>query len=123
MFDWLKSINLGQWLIFVSIILGLIIVILTILLIFFKKTGRENAAKQVEKILFFVKTIHDLVLSAETHENWSGQERRDYVIAKAESEFSKKGYKYTDEEIVKEIDNNMETGNGVNRRGTVSRTH
>lgn len=123
MIEWLTSVDLAQWFLFASIILGVVILILVLLLIYFRKHGKEEAAKKIEKTLFFIKTVRDLVLSAETHHNYSGEEKRDFVIAKSQAEFAKKGYEYTDEEIGEEIERDIEIANKVNQRGTQSRTH
>ena len=123
MIEWLTSIDLAQWFMFAGIILGAVIVCLVLLLIYFRKHGKEEAAKKIEKALFFIKTVRDLVLMAETHHNYSGEEKKDYVVAKSQAEFAKKGYEYSDDEISEEIEKNIDLANHVNQRGTQSRTH
>lgn len=123
MIEWLTSVDLAQWFLFAGIVLGVIILCLVLLLIYFRKHGKEEAAKKVEKALFFIKTVKDLVLMAESHYNYTGEEKKDFVIAKSQAEFAKKGYEYSDEEIVEEIKSNMEIADNVNKRGTQSRTH
>ena len=108
---------------FAGIVLGAVIVCLVLLLIYFRKHGKEEAAKKIEKALFFIKTVRDLVLMAETHHNYSGEEKKDYVVAKSQAEFAKKGYEYSDDEISEEIEKNIDLANHVNQRGTQSRTH
>lgn len=123
MIEWLMSVDLAQWFLFAAIVLGTIIIVLVILMVYLKKHGKEEAAKKVEKVLFFIKTVKDLVLMAESHYNYTGEEKKDFVIAKSQAEFAKKGYEYSDEEIVEEIKNNMEIADNVNKRGTQSKTH
>ena len=123
MIEWLTSIDLAQWFMFAGIVLGAVIVCLVLLLIYFRKHGKEEAAKKIEKALFFIKTVRDLVLMAETHHNYSGEEKKDYVVAKSQAEFAKKGYEYSDDEISEEIEKNIDLANHVNQRGTQSRTH
>lgn len=123
MIEWLMSVDLAQWFLFAAIVLGTIIIVLVILMVYLKKHGKEEAAKKVEKALFFIKTVRDLVLMAEAHVNYTGKEKKDFVIAKSQAEFAKAGYEYTDEEIGDEIEKDMDLANKVNQRGTPSRTH
>ncbi len=123
MIEWLTSVDLAQWFLFAGIVLGVIILCLVLLLIYFKKHGKEEAAKKIEKALFFIKTVRDLVLMAESHHNYTGKEKKDYVIAKSQAEFAKKGYEYNEDEIGEEIEKNIDLANHVNQRGTQSKTH
>ena len=120
MLEWLKSISLNQWLVCLAIVLSVIILCLGLLSFFLRKAGKQDAAERVSKTIKFAQVIRDLVLTAETHSHWSGSEKKDYVISKAQAEFAKLGFDYTDDEVSQQIELFMEVGNKINGRGTYS---
>jgi len=116
MMEWLKSITLDQWLTFASILEGAAVLIASLLATIFGVKGKKDKQETEKKDKTFVQVLQELVMKAEKFLNFSGKEKKAYVIAMAKSKFMELGYDFTEEQIGEKIEDIVALSKSVNQR-------
>lgn len=103
--------SIERILVIVSISLNLLMFVLTMIIRFSKSTKTQSIASKIYDV---IKNVQTLVVDAETHTNYTGSEKFDYVMTGMTKYLLTNNIKMDADLVTKLIENEIDVSNNVN---------
>ena len=111
--------NLEEIITIVTACLGFVATATGLLIPLVKNVKAKNKLRALNKLST---TIQSLIVDAETHSNFTGEEKKDYVLTKANRYAIDNDIPYDEQAVSAEVEDLVALSKEVNKRGTVSIT-